>query len=127
MEISALDALVISLIGIAIVFAVLAILMCVIMIMGLISDKSPAIAAKLPKFNFGRKKKDGGAAAENDVIDKAADVPLAAGTCGELVLVRTEERDAAMIMAIIADELDTPLNELRFKSIRRVDEGDEVK
>ena len=48
--------------------------------------------------------------------------PVAAGTCGELKLINTDERDAAMIMAIVADTTGTPLNELRFKSIKRVEE-----
>ena len=40
---------------------------------------------------------------------------------GELKLKNCDDRSAAMIMAIIADELKTPLNQLRFKSISRVD------
>ena len=40
-EISILDALIISVIGMLIVFAVLIILMAVVMLMGLIADKSP--------------------------------------------------------------------------------------
>lgn len=118
MQIGALDALLISVIGIAIVFAVLMILMGVIMLMGLIADKSPAIAAKLPKFKFGKKKK---ATEDTAAPAETSDAQPAVGTCGELLLVNTEERDAAMIMAIVADTLDTPLNELRFKTIRRVD------
>lgn len=118
-EISILDALIISAVGIAIVFAVLVILMGIIMLMGLIADKSPAIAAKLPKlpkFSFGKKKEKA-----TESVGADADAEPAPGTCGELLLVRTEERDAAMIMAIVADTLGTPLNELRFKSIKRVD------
>jgi Na+-transporting methylmalonyl-CoA/oxaloacetate decarboxylase gamma subunit len=52
--------------------------------------------------------------------------PLAAitapGTAGELKLYDTEPRDAAMIMAILADSLGKPLNELRFLSIREIKE-----
>lgn len=116
-EISILDALIISVIGMLIVFAVLVILMAVVMLMGLIADKSPALAAKMPKIRIKKKKQaeEGG---------EAAPAELAPGTCGELVLVKTEERDAAMIMAIVADTLGTPLNELRFKSIKRVDGED---
>lgn len=51
---------------------------------------------------------------------KAAKVPAAAGTAGELKLYDTDPRDAAMVMAIVADKLGKPLNELRFKSIREV-------
>jgi len=40
---------------------------------------------------------------------------------GELKLKNCDDKSAAMIMAIIADELKTPLNQLRFKSISRVD------
>ena len=32
----------------------------------------------------------------------------------------TDPRDAAMIMAIVADKLQKPLNELRFVSIKEV-------
>ena len=61
--------------------------------------------------------------------DKEADAPaevekaeLASGTCGELKLINTDERDAAMIMAIVADSTGTPLNELRFKSIKKMED-----
>jgi len=40
---------------------------------------------------------------------------------GELKLKNCDDKSAAMIMAIIADELKTPLNQLRFKSISRID------
>ena len=50
----------------------------------------------------------------------AMDVPLAPGTAGDLKLYNTDPRDAAMIMAIVADELQKPLNELRFISIREI-------
>ena len=46
--------------------------------------------------------------------------PAAPGTAGDLKLYDTPDRDAAMIMAIVADELKIPLNELRFISIREV-------
>ena len=46
--------------------------------------------------------------------------PAAPGTAGEFKLYDTDPRDAAMAMAIIADTLHKPLNELRFISIREV-------
>ena len=60
-----------------------------------------------------------------DYLDPAGGAPAAEpvyapGTAGELKLYDTDERDAAMLMAIIADELGAPLNELRFKSIREL-------
>ena len=47
---------------------------------------------------------------------------LAPGTAGDLKLYDTDPRDAAMIMAIVADTLGKPLNELRFISIKEVKE-----
>ena len=46
--------------------------------------------------------------------------PVAPGTAGELKLYDTDPKDAAMIMAIVADATGKPLNELRFISIREV-------
>ncbi len=46
--------------------------------------------------------------------------PEAAGTAGELKLYDTDPKDAAMIMAIVADTLGKPLNQLRFISIKEV-------
>lgn len=43
----------------------------------------------------------------------------------EVTLTNVSERDAAMIMAIVADESGIPLSELRFISIKEV-ENDEV-
>ncbi len=44
----------------------------------------------------------------------------APGSAGEVKLYDTDPRDAAMIMAIVADKLQKPLNELRFVSIKEV-------
>lgn len=46
--------------------------------------------------------------------------PEAAGTAGELKLYDTDPKDAAMIMAIVADTLGKPVNQLRFISIKEV-------
>ena len=48
--------------------------------------------------------------------------PVAPGAAGELKLYNVEPKTAAMIMAIVADKLGKPLNELRFLSIREVEE-----
>ena len=54
----------------------------------------------------------------------AAPAPEAPGAAGELKLYGTDPRDAAMVMAIVADTLGKPLNELRFISIREVKEDE---
>ena len=57
----------------------------------------------------------------------AAESPKTAapGSAGQIKLYDVEPKTAAMLMAIVADKLDTPLNELRFISIREV-KDDEV-
>ena len=46
--------------------------------------------------------------------------PTAPGSAGELKLHDVEPKTAAMLMAIVADKMDKPLNELRFLSIKEV-------
>ena len=51
---------------------------------------------------------------------KEAEVALAPGSAGQLKLYDTPPKTAAMLMAIVADKLGKPLNELRFISIKEV-------
>lgn len=46
---------------------------------------------------------------------------VAPGSAGEIKLYNVPDKQAAMVMAIVADHLKTPLNQLRFKSIKRLD------
>lgn len=105
---------VIALLGYLVVFFGLVLLMVVIMIMGKI------MVAQAKKAQ---------AAAEAEAPEAPAPAPVpkepAPGSAGELKLYDTDPRDAAMIMAIVADTLGKPLNELRFKSIREV-KDDEI-
>ena len=50
----------------------------------------------------------------------AADAPTAPGSAGKLKLHDVEPKTAAMIMAIVADKMGKPINELRFISIKEV-------
>ena len=45
---------------------------------------------------------------------------LAPGSAGQIKLHNVEPKTAAMVMAIVADKLGKPLNELRFISIKEV-------
>ena len=119
------DALLLALIGIVVVFIVLILLMLIVQLVGKIFDGSEKLKEKHPEWNekvqnlkakmtFWKKDKK----EETETVEQ----PLAKGTCGELKLINTDERDAAMIMAIVADQTNTPLNELRFKSIKRVED-----
>ena len=110
-NISIPNAGVIALLGYLVVFLGLVMLMVVVMIMG--------------KIMVARAKKAQAAAAVEVAPVEAAPAAEAPGTAGELKLYDTDPRDAAMIMAIVADTLQKPLNQLRFISIKEVKE-DEV-
>ena len=54
------------------------------------------------------------------VAQEAPAAPTAPGSAGQLKLYDTPPKTAAMIMAIVADKMGKPLNELRFISIKEV-------
>ena len=108
---SPIDYVINSLLGICVVFFALALLIVLIVIMS--------------KLNLSDEPKKAKGAADAPALaaagaGAAADAPLAPGSAGDLKLYNTDPRDAAMIMAIVADELQKPLNELRFLSIREI-------
>ena len=102
---------IIALLGYLVVFLGLLMLMVVVIILGRImiasSKKATAAAAA--------------ASAEAPASEPVKAEP-APGSAGDLKLYDTDPKDAAMIMAIVADSLGKPINELRFKSIKEVKE-----
>ena len=98
-----------AILGYLVVFIGLSLLMVVIIIVGKIMVAKLKKALKAPA--------DAPAAAETPA---AKALPAAPGTAGEVKIYDTDPRDAAMIMAIVADKLQKPLNELRFVSIKEV-------
>ena len=104
------NAAVVALLGYCVVFFGIVLLMCVITIMGKIfvakANKAKA-AAPAP-------------AAPVTVTPVAAAAPEAPGTAGQLKLHDVPPKTAAMLMAIVADQMGKPLNELRFISIKEV-------
>ena len=110
-NISIPNAGIIALLGYLVVFLGLVMLMVVVMVMG--------------RIMVARAKKAQAAAVAEAAPVEAAPRAEAPGTAGELKLYDTDPRDAAMIMAIVADTLGKPLNQLRFISIKEVKE-DEV-
>jgi len=50
----------------------------------------------------------------------AAEAKLAPGSAGHVKLFDVPDKEAAMIMAIVADKMQKPLNELHFISIKEV-------
>ncbi len=56
------------------------------------------------------------------VVEPApVEAPTAPGSAGGIKLHNVEPKTAAMLMAIVADKLGKPLNELRFISIKEVE------
>ena len=113
-NIGILDAAIVAVLGYAVVFFGLILLMGVITIMGkafMAKDKKAAeTAAKAPAAAV---------AAPAAAPAPVAEVP-APGTAGKLKLYDVPPKTAAMIMAIVADKMGKPLNELRFISIKEV-------
>jgi len=110
------DAAVVALLGWAVVFFGLILLMGVITIMGKVfiaKDKAAAAKAAAAKSAVAATPVVAPAAAP------AAPVP-APGSAGQLKLYDVEPKTAAMIMAIVANKMGKPLNELRFISIKEV-------
>ena len=104
------EALVYALLGYVVVFFGISLLMVVVMGMGkiFIAKDRKAAAAKAA------------AAPTAAAPTPAAPKPTAPGSAGEFKLHDVEPKTAAMIMAIVADKMGKPLNELRFISIKEV-------
>lgn len=103
------EAAIYAILGYAVVFFGICLLMAVVIIMGKIfiarDRKAAAAKAAAP-------------AAAPAVAE--APKPVAPGSAGQLKLHDVEPKTAAMIMAIVADKMGKPLNELRFISIKEV-------
>ena len=102
------EAAVYAILGYVVVFFGISLLMFVVMAMGkaFIAKDRKAAAAK--------------AAAAPTAAPVEAPKPTAPGSAGELKLHDVEPKIAAMLMAIVADKMGKPLNELRFSSIKEV-------
>lgn len=99
----------VALLGYAVVFIGLIALMVVVMIMGKVMSAKKTAPATAP------------AAATAAPTPAPKAVPaLATGVAGECKLYNVGDREAAMLMAIVANKLGKPLNTLRFKSMKEV-------
>lgn len=102
------DALLTGLLGYIVVFFGLFLLMIVVIILGkIMMARNAKEAASAP-------------AAPAAAAPAAPAVPAAPGSAGKLKLYDTPDKEAAMIMAIVANQMGRPLNELRFISIKEV-------
>ena len=101
----------VALLGYAVVFVGLIALMAVIMIVGKIMVAKKSAPAAAPSA---------AAAAAAPASAPKAVPALATGVAGECKLYNVGDREAAMLMAIVANKLGKPLNTLRFKSMKEV-------
>ena len=111
-NISIANAGIVALLGYAVVFFGLILLMGVITLLGkafvAAESKAKAAAAAAP------------AAAPAAQAAPAVTADPAPGSAGKLKLHDVEPKTAAMLMAIVADKMGKPINELRFISIKEV-------
>ncbi|MCD7890562.1 MAG: OadG family protein [Ruminococcus sp.] len=97
--------------GYLVVFAGLAILMAILYIMGAFFKSRGAKA---------KEKKVSEEAAKPEAAVEASAAALAPGSAGHVKLYDVPDKEAAMIMAIVADKMQKSLNELHFISIKEV-------
>ena len=102
------DAVLVAVLGWIVVFAGLIALLFVVAAIGIFFKKRADAKAEAP------------AAAVEEAAEQAPDAPVAPGSAGQLKLHDVEPKTAAMLMAIVADKMGKPLNELRFISIKEV-------
>lgn len=107
------EAAILALLGYVVVFFGIVLLMAVVMAMGRVFIARDKKAAAVKEAAHAAAQAAAAAA-------PAAPKPVAPGTAGELKLHDVEPRTAAMLMAIVADKMGKPLNELRFISIKEV-------
>ena len=103
------DAFITAILGYAIVFGGMILLILVIML----------VSWSIRRMQ--KKKSEPAMDHPGPAVSVPAPLAPAPGTAGEIRLHNVSEKDAAMLMAITAHELGRPLNELRFISIREVD------
>ena len=112
-DISIGEAGVYALLGYAVVFFGIVLLMIVITAFGkYFASKDAKLAATAASAAK--------AAAPAVPAAPAAPKAVAPGSAGELKLHDVEPKTAAMLMAIVADKMGKPLNDLRFISIKEV-------
>lgn len=96
-----------ALLGYAVVFLGLVLLMVVLVLLGKAfiakQAEKPAVVTVM------------------DAAQTPVSAPEAPGSAGGVKLHNVEPRTAAMLMAIVADKMGKPINELRFISIKEVE------
>ncbi len=117
------EAFLFAAVGFGVVFFVLLILFCFVKIQSAVIGSAEKAINNAKANRESAKAEQAPAVAEAPAADKSA-IPAgmkkADGSLGDVKLYDVDDATAAMIMAIVADQLDAPLNELYFKSIKEV-------
>ena len=95
-----------ALLGYAVVFFGIVLLMIVVIILGKVFTAKKAAPKAEP--------------APAAPAAPAPEAPTAPGTAGQLKIYDVPPKTCAMLMAIVADKMGKPINELRFISIKEV-------
>ena len=90
-----------------------------ILTLGLVAVLALAVIAVIIRKALSDKKAASAPVAEE--VLEVAELPTAHGSAGKLKIHNVEPKTAAMLMAIVADKLQKPINELRFISIKEVE------
>ena len=125
-NIGILDAGIVAVLGYIVVFFGLILLQLVIMAMGkyfMAKDKKAAAEASMTAADMAAASPVPSvpvAAPAAAPAAPAASTDAAPGSAGKLKIYDVPPKTAAMLMAIVADKMGKPLNELRFISIKEV-------
>jgi len=106
------EAILRSVVGIVTVICILAVIACLILLISKIIRTFESAAAK---------KKPAEVTAAPAEAPKGIPMPEGMNQ-GELELINTDEKTAAVIMAIVSDKSGIPLNRLAFKSIKLMED-----
>ena len=115
------DSAVAAVLGYAVVFFGLVLLLCVIIILGRIMMQRKSKVEKKNAAEAARSAPVKEVTEVHDITDlHPAEYAPAPGSAGAVKLYDVPDRTAAMLMAIVADSMGKPVNELRFKSIKEL-------
>jgi len=112
-ELNSLQAVLVSILGVLVVFFVLLIIMVFIMILGKVVGSKSKKEAKKPEIAPAP-------AAPAVQAAPAPAEPAAVMSDGRVQLNTVSDRTAVMLMAIVADDLGKPLDELQFISVKEI-------
>lgn len=119
-SISMLEALSVSVTGIIIVMIILALLAVIVVVL---SKLIRVVESKAKGKSNGKNIESKPQAKSTEIKKPSVGTPLPeTQSVGSLDLYKTDEKTAAVIMAIISNESGIPLNRLQFNSIKLIEE-----